>query len=40
MMYCGHYCNQFKEEDVDFDVWRAFTKLIDKSIVAIDKRKG
>ena len=37
MMNRGHYGNQFKEENVDFGVWRAFTKLVNETIVAIDK---
>jgi hypothetical protein len=32
-----HYGNEFKEENVDFDVRRAFTKLVNESIVAIDR---
>jgi len=32
-----HNGNQLKEENVDFNVGRAFAKLVNESIVAIDK---
>jgi hypothetical protein len=32
-----HYGNQFKEEDVNFGVWRALAKLVNKTVVPVDK---
>jgi hypothetical protein len=37
MMNCGHYVNQFKEKNVDFGIWRALMKLVNKTVVAVDK---